>query len=421
MTAEQQGAGAEEIDVAVGLDLGSQRHAVVVLGRDGRRLTSFEIPHALKGFEELVRRCQPARLGLSSGRVVFAFEATGHFWEGLAHFLTERDLAYALVNPLATFRVREARQMGRDKRDVTDAEQIAQLLRTGMVTRSSLHAPRYVTLRRAWSEYVRLRAERARLKTLVKHQLYGAFPELVTVWADIFTPGVLAILRTGLTPLEIAALPFPAFWERVRAARQDRRVWQFKVRQVHERAAQTVAAPHGMAAIMRELRRIVARVDALVQQLQTLRAEIQVLLAEIDEAPHLATLPGIGWVSVAGIIAHVGPIDRFRHGRQLVKLAGLNPSRHESGTLVGRTPMTHRGRAGLRAVVYMATVSCIQHNPRLKAHYDRLVQRPTRPLPKMQALGACMTKLLLYAFAVMKRRQAFDADHQWGTAMRTAA
>ena len=420
MEVERQDHGGD-VDVAVGVDLGSQRHAVVVLARDGRRLTSFDIPHSLKGFEELVRRCEPERLGRPGQRVVFAFEATGHFWEALAYFLTERGRPYALVNPLATFRVREARQMGRDKRDITDAEQVADLLRTGLITRSSLHAPSYVALRRAWGEYVRLREERARLKTLVKHQLYGAFPELVTVWVDIFTPGVLAVLRTGLTPLEIAAMPFPAFWARVKAMRSGRRVWQFKIRQVHERAASTVAAPHGMAAIMRELRRIVDRVDALAQQLAAVSADIHELLREIGEAQYLGTLPGLGWVSVAGMIAHIGPIDRFRHGRQLVKLAGLNPARCESGTLVGRTPMTHRGRAGLRAVVYMATVSCIQHNVRLKSHYERLVQRRDRPLPKMQALGACMTKLLLYAFAVMKRRQPFNPDHQWSASVRTAA
>ena len=51
---------------------------------------------------------------------------------------------------LATFRVREARQMGRDKRDLTDAEQIAQLLRTGVVTQCQLLPANYMQLRRAW-------------------------------------------------------------------------------------------------------------------------------------------------------------------------------------------------------------------------------------------------------------------------------
>ena len=81
--------------------------------------------------------------------------------------------------------------------------------------------------------------------------------------------------------------------------------------------------------------------------------------------------------------------------------------------MAGRTVMTHRGRAGLRTVVYMATVSSIQFNPRIKAHYERLLQRTDRPMTKMQALGACMTKFLLYAFAVMKKREAFKVEHVW--------
>ncbi len=80
-----------------------------------------------------------------------------------------------------------------------------------------------------------------------------------------------------------------------------------------------------------------------------------------------------------------------------------------------RQRMTHRGRSGLRQVVFMATISCLQHNPRIRAHYDRLTERSDRPLPKMVAVGACMNKLLLYAFAVMKRRQAFDVNHLWET------
>jgi hypothetical protein len=86
-----------------------------------------------------------------------------------------------VVNPLATFRVREARQLSREKTDLTDAEQIAQLCRTGLVTRTQLEPRPYLALRRAWGEYVRLREERARLKVLVAHQLYGLFPEFLRV------------------------------------------------------------------------------------------------------------------------------------------------------------------------------------------------------------------------------------------------
>jgi hypothetical protein len=39
----------------------------------------------------------------------------------------------------------------------------------------------------------------------------------------------------------------------------------------------------------------------------------------------------------------------------------------------------------------------------------------------MQALGACMNKLLLYAFAVMSRREAFQLDHDWQRTMSRVA
>jgi transposase len=317
------------------------------------------------------------------------------------------------VNPLATFRVREARQMGRDKRDVTDAEQIAHLLRTGMTTRTQLEPEAYLTLRRDWGAFQRLRKERARLKTLVSHQLYGAFPELLGVWSDVFAPGALAVLRIGLSPFEIAALPLSDFTAQVAAARRGRRVWRFKVVQAHAHAQSTVALPHGAAAMMREIRRVIARVDLLSDQMADLETEIRMLLPTLDEAAYLMTMPGVGWMTVAGVIAEVGTIGKYRHGRQLVKLAGLNPSRHESGAMRGRTRLSRRGRAGLRTVVYLATLAALQHNPRLRAHYDRLRQREARPLATMPAMVACMNKWLLYAFAVMKRREAFQVDHVW--------
>ncbi len=161
-----------------------------------------------------------------------------------------------------------------------------------------------------------------------------------------------------------------------------------------------------------EAKRLVARIDLLNEQIAEASRETQCLLTHIEESQYLLTIPGLSWTSAAGILAHVSSIDKYRHGRQLIKLAGTNPSRQDTGQNVGRGQrMTHRGRAGLRQVVYMATLSCLQHNPRIRAHFDRLTQRPNQPLSKMKAYGACMNKLLMYAFAVMKRRQAFDANH----------
>ena len=400
-------------DIFVGIDRATRQHQVVVLDARGQRLTSFKVPHSRAGLHELVERCTSRRARREHGQVHFAFEATGHVWEAVGAFLEQHALRYHVVNPIATFRVREARQMGRDKRDLMDAEQIAQLLRPGVVTQCQLLPATHMQLRRGWGEYHRLRRARATLKTRLVHQLYGVFPELIGAWHTVTAPGCLAVLRTGLPPQRIADLTKPALLRIVQAHRRGRRMWRFKIEQVWEKAGRTVAAPHGHAAAMREVTRLVARMDFIGDQLDHVAAELQPCLEAVPEATYLATLPGIGWVTSAGLIAEIGPFDRYQHGRQLVTLAGLQPSRRESGQRAGRTPMTKRGRAQLRAVVYMATLSSLRHHRRLKAHYERLTQRVTRPLPPMQAIGACMTKLLHDAYAVVKNRAAFDADHVW--------
>jgi transposase len=400
-------------DIIVGLDLAGEEHQAVIMRMEGERLTRLRVPHSLRGFDDLLKRSRPV-VWHSSGRRVFAFEATGQVWQALASFLEERGEEYVLVNPLATFRLREAREMNRHKTDLSDAEQVGELVRTGVVTETKLEAGPYLELRRAWGEYARLREERARLKTLLSHQLYGLFPEIRSVWNDLLRPGCLAVLRLGLTPHEIAALPVTDFVERTKAASRGRRLWRFKLVQVHERAQKTVVPTGDLGPLAREAQRLVARVNLLCEQMEALSGEIQGLLSQLEEASYLLTIPGLSWVSAAGLLAHVGRIDKYRHGRQLIKLAGTNPSRRDIGQQVGRYQgMTHRGRAGLRQVLYMATLSCLQHNPCIRAHFDRLIQRPDRPLSRMQAYGACMNKLLLYAFAVMKRRQAFDVNHLW--------
>jgi hypothetical protein len=58
-----------------------------------------------------------------------------------------------------------------------------------MATETQLDPRPYLEVRRLWGEFARLRKERARLKTVFQHQLYGLFPELVSNWKDIFAPG----------------------------------------------------------------------------------------------------------------------------------------------------------------------------------------------------------------------------------------
>ena len=66
--------------------------------------------------------------------------------------------------------------------------------------------------------------------------------------------------------------------------------------------------------------------------------------------------------------------------------------------------------ARLRKALYRPTLTAIRFNPVLKAFFARLIAAGK---PKMQAVGACMRKLVMICYGVLKNRQPFDP--QWAS------
>ena len=85
--------------------------------------------------------------------------------------------------------------------------------------------------------------------------------------------------------------------------------------------------------------------------------------------------------------------------------AGLAPCRHESGRSVRkRTRLSKAGNLRLRSALYYPAVTAATHNPLIREFYKRLLDRG---LCKAAAIGACMRKLLIIAYGVLKTRTNF--------------
>jgi transposase len=111
----------------------------------------------------------------------------------------------------------------------------------------------------------------------------------------------------------------------------------------------------------------------------------------------LRGVPGIGPVTAITLLAalpELGTLDR----RQISALVGVCPFNRDSGQCRGRR-MIFGGRAGVRAVLYMATVAASRCNPVIKAFYQRL---RAAGKPAKVALTACMRKLLTILNAMLK-------------------
>jgi len=84
--------------------------------------------------------------------------------------------------------------------------------------------------------------------------------------------------------------------------------------------------------------------------------------------------------------------------REIAALVGVAPLANDSGKHRGKR-FVWGGRADVRAVLYMATVSAMTHNPAIKAFAQRLKQ--AGKLPKV-VIVACMRKLLTIMNAMIK-------------------
>ena len=123
-------------------------------------------------------------------------------------------------------------------------------------------------------------------------------------------------------------------------------------------------------------------------------------LAEIIES-----VPGIARTTSAALIAAMPELGQANN-KIVAALLGVAPYDDDSGRRRGERHVKG-GRRRTRNVFYMACLgAATQHNPVLKAFYDRLVGRGKE---KKVALIACMRKLITILNIMIERRQKWDA------------
>lgn len=171
-----------------------------------------------------------------------------------------------------------------------------------------------------------------------------------------------------------------------------------------EAASSGLTHPEVLASLKRRIEALEAEQRSLEEKLES-----EVKLHSPDELELLVSIPGIGVKTASLFIAEVGSVERFSSASKLVAFAGLNPSLHESGSSVhGRTRISRLGSSFLRRLLYMPALVGMRHNPILKEHYERLVERGKA---KKAALVACMAKLLRIIYGVLNHRKPFNPIH----------
>jgi len=130
--------------------------------------------------------------------------------------------------------------------------------------------------------------------------------------------------------------------------------------------------------------------------------------AQSDERVRLVrSIPGVGTVTAATIVAVLDNPKRFRTRRQVAAYAGLTPRRFQSGQMDRQGRISKRGNALLRRILNQAAWAAVRYDPEQRQFYLRLSDQGARGKRK-RAIVAVMHKLIIVAWAVLRDERPWE-------------
>lgn len=159
------------------------------------------------------------------------------------------------------------------------------------------------------------------------------------------------------------------------------------------------------------LKRLIGSLD---EQIAVLEEEARKIIdsdVEMKEKKDLLkSISGIGEQTATIILSETrGKPESYGSARSLVAYAGLCPSKKQSGSRMNRSSLSKKGSSYFRSKLWYPCLTGIRNNVLLKEFYERLLRNGKS---KMQAICACMGKLLKIAYGVLKSGKPFDANYR---------
>jgi len=397
-----------ENTLVVGIDIAKQfqyARAFDYRGIELSKVKSFEnTADGFKSFHEWLKLVAKEN---KKDNIIVGLEPTGHYWFTLGNFLKELGIKLVLVNPFHVKRSKELDDNSQTKNDLKDPKTIAKLVIEGRYSQPYIPEGIYSELRIAMGMRESLTKNLNIIKNKVDHWLDKYFPEFNDVFADWEGKAALMSLTEFATPEEVlltGVQQIVATWRKEikRAVGNQRAV------RLVEAAKISIGIKEGLKMAKRELEANLEQYELYLKQNEQLEIEIEELAFQIPGVKEMVSIKGVGIMTAAGFIAEVGDIKRFTHPSQIQKLAGLNLIENSSGKHKGKTSISKRGRARLRAILFRVIMPLVSKNNEFKMLHEYYTNRKENPLKKKQSLILLCCKLIRIFFTIITKKVEYN-------------
>jgi transposase len=408
-----------------GIDWASQTHQVCLIDGGGNIIGEHAFAHGGAGLAELCAWLL-AMTGAEPAAIAIAIEVPHG---PIVETLLERGFRVYAVNPKQLDRFRDRFTVAGAKDDRRDAHVLGDSLRTDRHCFRQLSAEDAMVVElREWSRMTEdLQQERNRLANRVREQLWRYYPQALAISDDLAADWFLELW---------AAAPTPAKAARVRESTVDRILKRHRIRRIA--AAEVLAllrqkpltvAPGTAEAAGAHIRTVAQRLTLVNRQIRHAHRRLDELCARITEnegesaegqkpeprdVTILRSLPGVGRIVLATLLAEASEPLRRRDYHALRTLSGVAPVTRRSGK---------RCIVIMRQACHMRLRGAVYHWARVAVQHDELSRRRYAELRKRghshgRALRSVADRLLAVTCAMLTCRAPFDPEY---SAKRMAA
>jgi transposase len=290
------------------------------------------------------------------------------------------------------------------KTDVIDSRLIARYLISIKPKPSPVLPQGFEEFREATRSRRRLVEERTQSKNRLHKLLRYHFPGYQPKIGRSLTKGILTALSAYPSPASILAVSADDLAALPSGPRS--RVGAALAGKLQALAAQAPEPQLGRISAML-IRITAARVLELASIIDEMDRGIDELLSQVFPDQILTTIPGIGAVSAASILAEIGDVTRFADSTAFIGYCGLYPIVWESGEVKRRYRMTFQGNRMLKMTFLVASAAARQYNPTIAVYYERLRRKGKST---KAAGGAIARKLAQVVFAVLSSGKPWSSE-----------
>lgn len=378
----------------IGIDISKYKHDFCIISNTGQVIVeNYSFENNKKGFQELLEMLKP----YNKSEVHIAFEATGHYSLNLELFLIDQGFSFMKMNPLVIHQFLKARSLRRTKTDKADALSIVQYLMSVPYKPNSNLLYNIYSLKSLCRTRELLIKERSKFAVLLTNELDKSFPELKPFFNNNISSTLLYILERYKNSTHITLMKD---YDSIRKVSQGKFSYS-KFAKLKELAKNSIGYHNENSDLL--ISTYIQIYNNFNDKINPIDKQISTIIKELN--PRMLTIPGIGELSAASILAEYGDIKNFSSPAKMLAFAGLEPSVIESGTLSSNGKMVKHGSSHLRYSIMNTAMIVLRYSP---TFYDYYLKKRSEGKCHRVALSHVCKKLIRVIYSLEKYNFDFN-------------